>query len=85
MICFSVFFYYYSSTASYQEDYIVTVSAEQDDLPCSNEIEIKSCPPPKKIKTDQDEKMKRTFVLVNDKYTKPLPDPFPFLTTTVLK
>ena len=40
-------------------------------------MEIKSCPPPKKIKTEQDEKTKQKFILVN-KYTKPLPDPFPF-------
>ena len=28
--------------------------------------------------TEQDEKTKQKFILVNDKYTKPLPDPFPF-------
>ena len=43
---------------------------------CSNKIEIKSCPPPKKVKIEQDEK-KRLFVLVSDKHTKPLPDPLP--------
>ena len=28
--------------------------------------------------TEQDEKTKQKFILVNDNYTKPLPDPFPF-------
>ena len=45
----------------------------------SNEwIKVKKSPPPKKFKTEQDEKTKQNFVLVNDKHTKLLSDPFPF-------
>lgn len=47
------------STTSYQEDYIITVSAEQDNLPCSNEIKSR---PPKKINNDQDEKIKHQWM-----------------------
>ena len=41
-------------------------------------MEVKSSPPQKKIKLEKTEKQKQSFTLVNDKLSKPLPDPFPF-------
>ena len=51
----------------------VTISAELT----MQQRDIKSCPPPKKVKIQQDEN-KQSLVSVNDKHIKPLPDPFSF-------